>query len=125
MKPMMSTIMSAAAILSAPFVTTAIKAQTVTVPFSFEVGGHIYPAGAYSVERSATGIFVSMEDENGKEISHWVLGAGDADPRASGVILRFDESGQTHLLRSIQYHSRVTLRLDGKFLSAECKQQAH
>ena len=114
MKPMMSEFISAATILSAPFVTTAMKAQTVAIPFSFQVGANLYPAGAYSVERPAGGSFVSMKDENGKEVSHWVLGGGEAHPNASGIILRFDESGQIHLLRSIQFNSRVTSRLDGK-----------
>ncbi len=123
MKPTITKIMSAAGIISTLLAPIIAKAQTVAVPFSFRVGGVVYPAGSYSVERPARGLFVWMTDTKGKEILHRVLVAGEADLNRSGVTLRFDESGQSHLLRSIQYDSLATSRLDGKSFLEETSPQ--
>ena len=42
----------------------------------------------------------------------WTVSPGDPAPADTRIVLRFDEIGQMHLLRSVQYHSMITSRLD-------------
>ena len=44
----------------------------------------------------------------------WVLGPGMPDPTDNAVVLKFDQSGQTHALQSIQVGSMITGHLDKK-----------
>ena len=105
----------ASAFVAATFMSVAAKAETtLNVPFSFNVGHNLVPAGTYSVERSGApwGGFVTLKNIQTSSTFTWALAPGDPSPTDTRVVLRFDEIGQTHLLRSVQYHSMITSRLD-------------
>ncbi|MGA7108195.1 MAG: hypothetical protein WBV28_02565 [Terracidiphilus sp.] len=103
-------IMAAAALA-----TTSAKAETtVKVPFSFTVGGKVLPAGQYAVRHDATENFVTFASKRSPQSFTWVLGPGMPDPTDNAVVLKFDQSGQTHALQSIQVGSMITGHLDKK-----------
>jgi hypothetical protein len=108
-------IMAAAALA-----TTSAKAETtVKVPFSFTVGGKICPAGRYAVRHDATGSFVTFASKGSSQSFTWVLGPGMPDPTDNSVVLKFDQSGQTHALQSIQVGSMITGKLDKQKTTTE------
>ena len=105
----------ASALVAATFMSVAAEAQTtLNVPFSFNVGHSLVPAGAYSVERSGApwGGFVTLKNLQTNANFTWAVSPGDPAPTDTRIVLKFDEIGQTHLLRSVQYHSMITSRLD-------------
>lgn len=115
MKLMTYKLVLASAFIAAAFTSVAAKAQTIlNIPFSFNVGHSIVPAGAYSVERSGApwGGFVTMKNVQSNASFTWTVSPGDPAPTDTRIVLRFDEIGQMHLLRSVQYHSMITSRLD-------------
>src|SRR5271157_1205182 len=107
-------ILAPAVLAVAAFATIPAMAETTTVkvPFSFTVAGKSLPAGQYSIQRDTLGTFVRLQSEDASQSFSWV-----ADPSGVNralVVLKFDETGQTHALRSIQYGSLVTGTLDKK-----------
>ena len=95
--------------------SNSAKAETrLNVPFSFTVGGTVCPAGVYFVRSDARGSFVILSNYQSRQSFTWILGVGTVDPTGNTVALRFDTIGHDHALRSIQYGSMVTSRLDGK-----------
>jgi hypothetical protein len=101
------------AIAAAAFTTTAAVAETtLQVPFSFKVADKSYPAGTYSVERTHTGDFVTVKGKNAPNSFMWTVGPGAPAPTDARVVMNFDEQGQTHILRSVQFESSITSRLD-------------
>jgi hypothetical protein len=99
----------AAAALMTP---SAMAETTIKVPFSFTVGGTVFPAGRYVVERDDSGSFVSLINRDVPKVASWVLTPGSPDPTENKIALRFDQVGHTHVLQSIQYGSLITSKLD-------------
>jgi len=95
--------------------SNSAKAETrLNVPFSFTAAGRVCPAGVYVVRSDATGAFVTLANFQSRQSFMWILSSGAVDPVGRSVVLKFDTIGQYHALRSIQYGSMVTSRLDGK-----------
>ena len=108
--------------LLAAVALTAHPAQAeanVKVPFSFTVAGQTCPAGLYIVHQQQYGDFVVLTSTKTLRSYTWTLGPGNPAPTDTRVILKFDESGNGYILRSIQYGSMVTSRLDGKSARSE------
>lgn len=91
--------------------------HTLRVPFSFKIGRTLYPAGSYTVERGSRGSFVTLMDSGNRDLYQWVIAPGDPAPTDSRIVLRFDELGGNHYLRSVQCGSLITDRLDAKALA--------
>ncbi len=105
----------ASALIAATFTSVAAKAQTtLKVPFSFNVGHSFVPAGTYSVEHSGVpwAGLVTLKNVQTNATFTWTVSPGEPAPTDMRIVLKFDEIGQTHLLRSVQYHSMITSRLD-------------
>jgi hypothetical protein len=85
---------------------------SVKVPFSFTVAGRVCPAGRYIIKGDPGTTTVTLVGRDSSKIFSWIVFPinGDANPKA--VVLRFDQSGSEHVLRSIQYGSQSTTRLD-------------
>ena len=81
---------------------TSQAQHTSKVPFSFKIGETLYPAGSYSVERALHGPFVVLTDAGNKDLYHWLVAPGNPAPTDARVVLRFDELGGNHYLRSVQ-----------------------
>jgi hypothetical protein len=111
MRFMANKFVLASAVLAAVVVTTPIiHAETVKVPFSFTVDGHNMLPGYYTIQRDQALNMVTLKSADASKTYTWVLGPGDPGPNDFKVALKFDTD--THALRSIQYGSRVTGRLD-------------
>jgi hypothetical protein len=105
---------------------TAMAETLVKVPFSFTVAGKNCPAGLYSVQWESThGSLVTLKSKEVPQSFTWVVGPGDPAPGDTAVVLRFDELGENHALRSVQYGSQITSRLDKKINQAEHVQTEH
>lgn len=81
------------------------------VPFSFTAKGHTFPAGSYYLflESRSSLITLSSRSEPGSSLT-WIV--GPAEVANSPVVLKFDETGTEHMLRTIQCGDRVTPFLD-------------
>lgn len=104
-----------AALVAATAVLTpnlASAETTIKVPFSFTVQGRAMPAGDYIVVRDGFNNMVTLMDKQTAKSVSLVLRPGDAQPGDRHVTLKFDENGDSHVLRSVQYHSRVSANLD-------------
>jgi len=110
------TIFLAPAVLAvASFATISAHAEaTLKVPFSFHAGGKDCPAGDYVVSKDARSNLVTLRSKEATRSFTWVVGPGDPAPTATAVTLRFNETGNDHELRSVQYGSSITSRLDKK-----------
>jgi hypothetical protein len=99
----------------AALASNAAMAETLLkVPFNFTVAGKVCPAGTYSVERDRIGTLVTLKSMDAPRTFSWAVGPGDPAPSDARVVLSFDEQGQMHALRSVQYGARITARLDHK-----------
>ncbi len=99
--------------MAAALTATTVFAATVNVPFAFDVAGRNCPAGTYSVEQNRFGNnFVTLRSEDARNSFTWVAGPGDANPSDQRIVLTFGELGQTHVLKSVQYHNMVKAGLD-------------
>jgi len=106
-----NTILAPAVLAAASFAAISAHAEaTLKVPFSFTAAGKALPAGDYVVSKDAKSNLVTLRGKNGGSSFTWVTGPGDAD--AKKVTLRFDAVGATHELRTVQYGSSITGRLD-------------
>jgi hypothetical protein len=113
-------ILAPALVAAAAFAANTASAETrLKVPFSFNVNGKECPAGVYTVERDHLANLVTLKSQDAMQSFHWVLTPGEPEPNASAVVLKFDEVGETHTLRSVQYGALVTARLDKKPKASE------
>lgn len=121
MKSIFSKFVLAPAVLGAvALAATSAKAEvTVKVPFNFTAAGKICPAGYYTVRHDDNSGFVSLISKDSPQIFTWVVGPSIAPPDNRKISLKFDESGDNHLLRSVQYGAFITPRLDSKALRDE------
>ncbi|HEX4308464.1 MAG TPA: hypothetical protein VHZ25_00485 [Acidobacteriaceae bacterium] len=109
----------ASAVAAAAALTTAsaFADTSVNVPFSFTVNGKVCPAGHYSIGRNDNNGIVTLRNDDWKSSFTWLAGPGDPTPYDARVILRFDQDGGNYTLQSVQYHSLITARLDGRKLT--------
>ncbi len=114
-------ILAPAVILALALAANVAKAETtIKVPFSFLVGGKVFPAGLYAVERDEKGHgFVTLAAKGSPQSITCLLTPGTPSPTERKVALNFDLVGQTHVLQSIQYGPMITARLDKKTLENE------
>ena len=83
----------------------------VKVPFSFTVGGKRCLAGTYLVRGDAASNTVTLVGHNSSVFS-WIILPKVSEVDPNKVVLQFDQAGFDHALRSIQYGSQATARLD-------------
>jgi hypothetical protein len=116
----MRSLLSKFFLASAVAATAALAANTakadtlVNVPFSFTVQGKVCPAGQYSVARDESSGIVSLRSDNWKSNFAWIATPGEPAPTDGRIVLRFDRDGDNYSLQSVQYHSLITARLDGR-----------
>jgi hypothetical protein len=92
----------------------AANRAVVDVPFNFESQGHNYPAGRYVATLESNEGILAISNENNPRISaHWIAGPADYNPTDAKLILKFDDLGNDHALRTLQLGPRITSRLDG------------
>lgn len=99
--------------------TANAETRNITVPFDFSVNGKICPPGNYSVELGLYGGFVTLKKKDGSQSFTWILFPGDPAPTDARIVLRFDLIGQSHALRTVQFESLITPRLDKKAMRNE------
>jgi hypothetical protein len=96
------------------------KAETnVNVPFSFSAAGKIWPAGQYVIHKDLSGGLVTVLNRNSSQSFTALLGPGEPGPNDTNIIMKFDEVGAGHALRTVQYGPVITSRLDRKALRSE------
>ncbi len=105
-----------APVVMAAIAFTANSAMAATtklnVPFNFTVNGKACPAGQYAVTADQTGNAVTLAN---RALSFtWLIHPGDPTPTDNHVVLKFDEIGADHYLRTVQYRDQITSRLDRK-----------
>lgn len=106
-----SIVLTPVVMVAAAFTANSAMAETkVNVPFNFSVDGKTCPAGQYSVQTDKWGDFVKLEGAS--HTFTWLLHTGDPAPADKRIILKFDEIGSKHLLRSVQYRDEITSRID-------------
>jgi hypothetical protein len=96
---------------------TAMAQPIIDVPFDFTVAGQACPAGTYSVRKDVKGDTVNLIGKSRNFV--WAIGPGDPNPSDKRVILTFDKLGSGPALRSVQFGSSITSRLDKKVKAAE------
>ncbi|MHB1794981.1 MAG: hypothetical protein ACYCPO_08435 [Acidobacteriaceae bacterium] len=121
MRSKIHTVLASAALMAAAVLATnsAMADTTLRIPFTFTVAGKICPAGRYSVKENAIGSYVTLTNEDSSRVFTWTLGPGNPNPTDNNVVLKFDVSGQTHLLRSVQIGPRTTSVLDKNASNSE------
>ena len=106
-------VLAPVVLAAAALVTSSAMAETtIKVPFSFTVGGKVFPAGRYIVQRDDAGSFVSLTSTDRPQSASWVLAPGEPAPTENKIALKFDQVGNTHVLQSIQYGALITSKLD-------------
>ncbi len=111
-------LMALKSIMAAIVVTTATSGHiaraetTLKVPFSFTVSGQPMPAGIYKVQESSSHNMVIFRNEDSSKSFSYTLQPGDDASSDRHVALKFKTAGDQHTLRSIQFGSRTTSRLD-------------
>jgi hypothetical protein len=90
----------------------AMAETTLKVPFSFTVAGQSMPAGVYSVSKDSLHGMVILKSMDASKTFSAVLVPGDPAPSDTHVALKFDQSGNGHTLKSIQYGARTTSSLE-------------
>ncbi len=105
-------ILASVAMAAFALTINTASAETVKVPFAFTAFGQNMPAGTYTVEQGGSSNLVYLRNNQSMKSYSWVTGPGAPDPTDKRVSLSFDTVGSTHVLRSIQYKSVTTSRLD-------------
>ena len=90
----------------------ALADASVKVPFSFTVDGKRCPAGTYLLKGDAASNTVTLVGRDSSKIFSWIIVPKTSEVDPNRVILQFDQAGSDHALRSIQYGSQATGRLD-------------
>jgi hypothetical protein len=98
---------------------TAMAESNINVPFNFTVGGQKCPAGLYTVSKDSQDGSVRLVGPAHSFV--WGAHPGDAKTDEKRVVLKFDGSGQDHVLRSIQYGPLVTSQLNKKTTNTEIR----
>ena len=112
-----SLVLASAVVAAAVAVTPQVASATrVHVPFSFNAGGKVMPAGDYNVVREPSRQFVTMIDPSGRATRTWLLGPGEPKGSSTAVVLSFDQTENGALLRTVQYGPMITSQIDKKLL---------
>jgi len=98
---------------------TAAAAATVKVPFEFKAAGKVFPAGTYNIEKDSTLNSVTLYNKETAEGITMLVGPGAPDPNDSAISLKFDQDGESRILRTVQYGSQITSRLDRRQSEAD------
>lgn len=93
--------------------TSAAAQSRFNVPFSFNAGGQTCPAGTYLLHVNQWNSVATLT--GAKRGFTWLIGNGEPGPNDSRVLLTFDRVGSSYALRTVQYKSQITSRLDPKF----------
>jgi hypothetical protein len=99
---------AAAALLT----SSALAESTVNIPFNFTVAGKVWPAGKYDVQKGPLLNSVRLSSLDSSHNIIWSVMPGDPSPTDLRTVLTFDVLNDSHALRTIQFNSRVTPRLD-------------
>jgi hypothetical protein len=106
-------ILAAVVVTTGALSTHIAKAETaLKVPFSFTLSGQSMPAGVYAIQEDTFHNVVILRDKTSNRSFAYALRPGDASTNEVHVALKFEISGNTHVLRGIQFGSRTTSRLD-------------
>jgi hypothetical protein len=108
-------VMAAVVLTTAGLGVQVAKSETaLNVPFSFTVSGQTMPAGVYTVQQDTFHHAVILRNRDGSRSFAYALRPGDPASNEIHVSLRFETSGDTHILRWIQVGSKLTSRLEGR-----------
>lgn len=108
-----SIVLALAAVATVALAPNTAKADTsVKIPFAFTVAGKVMPAGKYTVHRNRDFNSITLRYSHTAKSYTWLVGPGAYDSTDNHVSIKFDELGPDHVLRSIQYGSQSTSRLD-------------
>jgi hypothetical protein len=106
-------LLALAVTAAAAFTPNSAQAENhLKVPFNFIAGDKMFPAGVYTVEVGSFNNTVILRSKDGSNSFSWITGPGSPEPNDKHVALRFDTVGSNHVLRTIQYKSDITARLD-------------
>ncbi|MFT4113989.1 hypothetical protein [Silvibacterium sp.] len=106
------TLVLTSAVLSATAAFAADRA-VVNVPFNFESHGVSYSAGRYEATMGINNGFITIRNIDApKQSLTWVAAPADEKAISAPMLVKFDDLGTTHELRTIQLGSRITPRLD-------------
>ena len=116
-------VLAPALLAAVAFTTQTAMAETATVnvPFNFIVAGKACPAGHYMIERDDARNSVGLAG-----YAHgflWFTHPGDPSPNSRSIVLSFDKLGSDHILRSVQYGSQITSRLDKKYMHSNLESE--
>lgn len=116
-----TSILALAFLATAALATNSAKAETaLKVPFNFTVAGQPMPAGQYVLLHDETFHSVTLRNKATAKSFSWLVGPGSVNPADDRIGLNFDRLGDdSHALRSIQYGSQITSRLDKDSQSAD------
>ena len=115
-------VLATAAFLAMAFAAqSAMAAATVNIPFNFMVGNTVCPAGQYMIHQDQAGRTVALAG-NAKGFL-WFAHPGNPTADERRVVLSFDKLGTMRALRTVQYGSQVTARLDGKYAHARLESE--
>jgi hypothetical protein len=114
MRSTIHTVLASAVLMAAAVLATnsAMAETTLTVPFSFMVAGQNCPAGHYTVKENSLGSYVTLTNQDSSRVFTWLLLPNTPDYKSGDVVLKFDVSGETHLLRNVAVGSMKTAVLD-------------
>jgi len=114
MKSILKFVLAPAVLAAAALTASSAMAAetTVKIPFNFTAGGHVCPAGVYTVEHDSNSGFLTLERKGSADTFTWIVGPADATPSEHKIALKFDAIGNTHVLQSVQYGGLITARLD-------------
>ena len=108
-------VLAAVVLTTAALGTHAAKAETtLNVPFSFTVAGQAMPAGVYTVQQDNFHNMVILRNQDATKSFSYALRPGDPTTNEVHVTLKFEASGDAHILRWIQVGSKLTSRLDDR-----------
>ena len=111
--PAIKSILAAVVVTTAALSAHNAKAETMlNVPFSFTVSGQAMPAGIYTVQEDTFRNVVILRNKAATKSFSYALRPGDPAPNEAHTVLRFEANGENHVLRGIQYGSKITVRLD-------------
>lgn len=114
MKAIPKKLAMASALLAFAVTSAFAETTTVKVPFDFVANGKHCSAGVYTVYRDAQFHTVRLQSADGAMNFQWVATAGQPAPSDMRVVLTFDQDGSGYELRTVQYHSQITGKLDKK-----------
>ena len=111
--PAIKSILAAVVVTTAALSAHNAKAETtLNVPFSFTVSGQAMPAGVYTVQEDTFRNVVVLRNKAATKSFTYALRPGDPAPNEVHVSLKFESQGESHVLRGIQFGSKLTSRLD-------------